>query len=69
MQEHDCTAPTNGVIVRDLVAIAKNDKPFFPRAGKNTLQRGVALELLKDEIESLYEALPVTELEDFGIGT
>lgn len=68
VEQYNSTAPINGVIPRELVAITKKDKPF-PRAGKNTLQRGVALELYREEIEELYNALPSTGFEDFRIGT
>ncbi|KAK1596905.1 thioester reductase domain-containing protein [Colletotrichum navitas] len=43
----------HGRIGRAFVAVAKPEKPF-PRAGKGTIQRPLALKLYKDEIDEWY---------------
>ncbi|KAK1976536.1 thioester reductase domain-containing protein [Colletotrichum cereale] len=43
----------HGQIGRAFIGVAKPDKPF-PRAGKGTIQRPLALKLYKDEIDEWY---------------
>ncbi|RYC63917.1 hypothetical protein CHU98_g2299 [Xylaria longipes] len=57
----------HGHIIRDLVAITDQKKPFL-RTGKGTIQRVGTLDLYKDEIEHLYETLgDITRLEVPGL--
>ncbi|KAI1474192.1 hypothetical protein K445DRAFT_319573 [Daldinia sp. EC12] len=44
----------HGRIERDFIMFTKPEKPF-PRAGKGTIQRGVAVKLYHDEIDELYK--------------
>ena len=52
--ETACKSVTaTGRIFRDMIMVAKKDKPF-PRAGKGTILRAKTLALYKEEIEELY---------------
>ncbi|KAG4224204.1 hypothetical protein PC116_g27338, partial [Phytophthora cactorum] len=44
----------HGRIERDFIMFTKPEKPF-PRAGKGTIQRGLAVKLYHDEIDELYK--------------
>lgn len=44
----------HGQIAKQLISLATADKPF-PRAGKGTIQRGLANQLYNDEIDKLYD--------------
>lgn len=69
LEGYNSTAPPHAVIGREFVALAKKSKPF-PRAGKNTLQRGLALEIYGEEIEEIYRRTsPSSGSWDFRLGT
>lgn len=46
-------APGHGQLAQDKIILAKPEKPF-PRAGKGTVQRKMAVTLYQDEIEEIY---------------
>lgn len=62
-------AVETSIVLRELILLTKKSKPL-PKAGKNTVQRGAALELYKGEIDELYKALPSSfkQVTDFRIG-
>lgn len=70
VQQNNQRVPSNGVVIRSLVALVTKEKPL-PMTGKGTLQRKAALELYQQEIDALYEALPQSEatVPDFRIGS
>jgi len=49
-------SPSHARIHRDFIIFTSADKPF-PRAGKGTVQRRLALELYSAELDSLYESV------------
>ncbi|KAI0842989.1 acetyl-CoA synthetase-like protein [Hypoxylon sp. FL0890] len=44
----------HGRIERDFILLTKPEKPF-PRAGKGTIQRGLATRIYQEEVDQLYE--------------
>ncbi|XDG07124.1 hypothetical protein ABKA04_006739 [Annulohypoxylon sp. FPYF3050] len=53
IEEANKDSVAHGHISREFIMLTKPEKPF-PRAGKGTIQRGIAVKLYKDEIEELY---------------
>lgn len=70
VDENNRRVPSNGVVVRELLALTKQGKPL-PRTSKGTLQRKAALELYRGELDALYEAAPpdVLKVADYRIGS
>ncbi|KAB5511705.1 hypothetical protein GE09DRAFT_1180021 [Coniochaeta sp. 2T2.1] len=56
IQEANKATVAHGRIIKDLVMVARPEKPFS-RSGKGEIQRGQATKLYADEIEELYNAI------------
>ncbi|KAI0896948.1 acetyl-CoA synthetase-like protein [Annulohypoxylon nitens] len=60
IEEANKDSVAHGHISREFIMLTKPEKPF-PRAGKGTIQRGIAVKLYKDEIEELYAKVENTQ--------
>ncbi|KAI0081390.1 acetyl-CoA synthetase-like protein [Panus rudis PR-1116 ss-1] len=56
VEEANKLAPTFARIFKEMILVTDPAKPL-PRAGKGTVQRKLALQTYKDEIEQLYDAI------------
>lgn len=63
MEEINAMTVAHGRIVRRLVMVADVEKPF-PRSGKGSIQRGLALKAYNEEIDALYERADEVDEED-----
>ena len=69
MQQTNLETVAHGRISKDMILIAKPDKPF-PRSGKGSIQRRLLLDLYAQEIDEVYDAKNIIDRTDaFALST